>query len=950
MKKNIPNQFKRLQMLCVAMFLFLTSMDVIGQKTNFSGKVVDEKGEALSGVNIVIKGTKKGTATDRTGKFSIEASKGNTLVISYISYQTREVLLGDESVVNIVLNESTEKLEEVVVTGAFDARKQLNSSVAIATLNTKQLDRLQPNSAADLLKNVPGVFVNSSGGEIRNTVTSRGISNRPSYNFDVSGTYYVSMQEDGLPISNILFSYFTPDLYLRNDASTKRLEAVRGGSSAIVGANAPAGVFNYISKTGGTTFEGEVRAKFGLEGNGANPYYRTDINFGGPINQSGWTYNLGGFYRTSEGARSAGYASNYGGQVKLNLEKKYKNGVITIFGKYLNDHNATAMNLVGQNFDNATLANGVSASDFYGLPATAVQSFQLENGKTITHDPTKLNHSKEFSIGANWKQELGNNWSLQNNAKFSSKSLLLNQTSALNPITLTGFINNAVAGTLGIGTITYKNIATKQVLATVQAGLPPSWTTLTNNLPGQSILKDGMLYAAAVYSDPKVDEFLDQLVLTKRYKNMTFNVGSFVGISDVARYSNGVAGIGFATLENRPQMLDISFVNVLAGGATQQISSPQGFVKTGGVFGFNDFEFHKTNIAPFFAHNWQINNKLTLDWGVRLDLNKSSGTNYIRTANDGADGGLDKNPLTTYDNGYFKNPTAISYTYNTSTLSFSGALNYLLSDKQSLYLRYSNGKKAPEFDLYATIDAPEKVALTDPVVQSITQVEVGYKVKSSRVNLTLTPFYSLLDNVLQAFTALDEKGQIYNLTPYFNSLETVGLETDLTVNVSEHFNVRAVATFQSAKFKQFKIATAGPTSSRTDDTFLDFSGNNVDNTPNVQFNVTPTYSLNKFYTFLSWQYMGSRWANAPNAFKLPAYSQFDLGVGYDVNKKLALSLNVNNVTNSFGVMNWGAPGGFPTVFNLSEFSVAQKEAQKNSLFPIGGTQPRSFFLTATYKF
>ena len=47
MKKNIPNQFKRLQMLCVAMFLFLTSMDVIGQKTNFSGKVVDEKGEAL---------------------------------------------------------------------------------------------------------------------------------------------------------------------------------------------------------------------------------------------------------------------------------------------------------------------------------------------------------------------------------------------------------------------------------------------------------------------------------------------------------------------------------------------------------------------------------------------------------------------------------------------------------------------------------------------------------------------------------------------------------------------------------------------------------------------------------------------------------------------------------------------------------------------------------------
>ncbi len=67
------------------------------------------------------------------------------------------------------------------------------------------------------------------------------------------------------------------------------MEAVRGGTASIVGANAPGGIFNYISKTGGQKFEGEFRAKLGLEGDGKNPYYRADINFGGPLS-NGWTY------------------------------------------------------------------------------------------------------------------------------------------------------------------------------------------------------------------------------------------------------------------------------------------------------------------------------------------------------------------------------------------------------------------------------------------------------------------------------------------------------------------------------------------------------------------------------------------------------------------------------------------------------------------------------------
>jgi outer membrane receptor protein involved in Fe transport len=68
---------------------------------------------------------------------------------------------------------------------------------------------------------------------------------------------------------------------LRADATLGKIEAVRGGTASILGNNAPGGIFNYVSKTGGTVFQAEIRAKYGLEGNGKNPFYRTDFNFGG---------------------------------------------------------------------------------------------------------------------------------------------------------------------------------------------------------------------------------------------------------------------------------------------------------------------------------------------------------------------------------------------------------------------------------------------------------------------------------------------------------------------------------------------------------------------------------------------------------------------------------------------------------------------------------------------
>jgi hypothetical protein len=54
-------------------------------------------------------------------------------------------------------------------------------------------------------------------------------------------------------------------------------------------------------------------------------------------------------------------------------------------------------------------------------------------------------------------------------------------------------------------------------------------------MPGQDILKNGMLYQAGVHAEPKINEFLDQLVLTKKTNKVSFNLGAFIGLSNVPK-------------------------------------------------------------------------------------------------------------------------------------------------------------------------------------------------------------------------------------------------------------------------------------------------------------------------------------------------------------------------------------------------------------------------------
>ena len=238
----------------------------------------------------------------------------------------------DDISFEFILEEDLLNLDNVVVTGNFDPRVQLESSTTVTTINSKKLAQTFSRGTADVLQAIPGTFTDPSAGEVFTKVYSRGISASAE---DDIGWYYISLQEDGLPVSLIQHSYYTPELFHRLDLTTEKVEGIRGGSAAITALNAPGGIYNFISKGIRNTLGGEIQIQGGLQGE-SNPYYRVDGVLSGPLGKD-WFFNVGGHYRYDDGARNTDFTFSKGGQVKFNITKKNDYGYFKFYGKILDD-------------------------------------------------------------------------------------------------------------------------------------------------------------------------------------------------------------------------------------------------------------------------------------------------------------------------------------------------------------------------------------------------------------------------------------------------------------------------------------------------------------------------------------------------------------------------------------------------------------------------------------
>src|SRR5687767_10690720 len=142
------------------------SEEILVTALTINGKITDEAGEPLPGVNVLEKGTTNGTTTDAVGQFSLNVQDANAVVIfSFIGYMSQEIVVGNQTLFNISLVPDAQTLSEVVVIG-YGEQKRESIVGSITQTSGKVLQRAGgvSNVGAALTGNLPGVITMSSSG------------------------------------------------------------------------------------------------------------------------------------------------------------------------------------------------------------------------------------------------------------------------------------------------------------------------------------------------------------------------------------------------------------------------------------------------------------------------------------------------------------------------------------------------------------------------------------------------------------------------------------------------------------------------------------------------------------------------------------------------------------------------------------------------------------------
>lgn len=222
------------------------------QEKTVTGTVTDSDGVPLPGVNIVIDdptvggniATTGGTQTDFDGRYSIEVARGSTLVFSYVGFETKRAVVGDKSVINMIMTVDAAQLEEVVVTGVAGATSRKKLSVTVGKVDASDLENIPTTSAASALQGkVAGVTVTNFGQPGSGaTIQLRGATN-------LFGGQSPLILVDGVQVEGGISDINSDDI--------ASFEIVKGASaSALYGSRAGNGVIVITTKRGKFSGEG----------------------------------------------------------------------------------------------------------------------------------------------------------------------------------------------------------------------------------------------------------------------------------------------------------------------------------------------------------------------------------------------------------------------------------------------------------------------------------------------------------------------------------------------------------------------------------------------------------------------------------------------------------------------------------------------------------------------
>ena len=201
-----------------------------GQKRTIKGIINDNKGVPVIGASILEKNTLNGTVTDIDGTYTLTLDKSDVIVVSCIGYATKEISVGNQSTIDVVLSEDTRLLDEVVVVG-YGTQKKSDVSGSVTTVSGDKLTKMPTaNAEAALQGMAPGLAVNfgSGGAGSSPSLQIRGVT---SWGTDNSPLVII----DGVPGD---MSYLNPEdiksMSVLKDAATASIYGARAAAGVIL--------------------------------------------------------------------------------------------------------------------------------------------------------------------------------------------------------------------------------------------------------------------------------------------------------------------------------------------------------------------------------------------------------------------------------------------------------------------------------------------------------------------------------------------------------------------------------------------------------------------------------------------------------------------------------------------------------------------------------------------
>lgn len=750
----------------------------------------------------------------------------------------------------------------IIVTGRAGGSelRKAEASYAITTLSDDALRLTNPASTADTFKQVPGFWVESSGGEGSNNVRSRGIP--------TDGYSAVALQENSLSVQyDGGLGYLNPDQSFRFDETIARVEAVRGGPASIFAPFAPGGVVNFITRKGTDEPGGRVKYTWGNYNlNRVDGYYGTRLD-------ENWGVFVGGFYRQSDGMRDTGFLAEKGGQIRGTVDYDDGRNSLMLDVKYLDDRvpfylpvpltydaDGEIVDVPGFDSRKDTLA-GPDTDD---LPIKNV-------GGPYLFDLTEGSHTQMTQITLNGVLALNDTFAIESRNRYRDADILRN---AMFP---TGNVTELDAFLDGIRPAV---LAAFPGATDIRAEYAGGGVPVTETTNGNGLVVGGNLLSVSV----PIEEVITDNRLTAEFEaggSHSFAVGFTYGHYDY-RFDRYM-GTTLLDVQGNARRLDV--VAVDADGDVVGRATDNGFQRYGSIY--DNVGMKVDAIALYAGDEWQITDALRLDFAARWEQTEFGGQVAEKTTVNLGD------PTTLADDQVLTGTgNFIEVDERFDDFAWTVGANYQFAPSMGVFARYTDTFKLPSAGEWN--GNPTR---TDQRSVPIKMAELGFKYGGDVFNLFATAFFSKFEGV--SFTN-------YRFNPITNEYddpevvvadtETWGVELEALVRPSRFFDLSVQATYQDPQYKGFTY---------TDQTgaVQDYDGNQLIRVPKLSFRAVPAVNLfdGRLRTELEVEHYTKRYPDIANSQELPAYTLLNLNFRGQVTDSLALGLNVSNLTDELGL-------------------------------------------------